>query len=212
MIDKKKILLIILIIITVIIAIVAVSLLYAVFTLSPIFVSYGQPQLADRSYEEGVSLYPLIVIGEITNVKGVVQTVKPFLTTVLEGDYIRFTEPKSEITIKIDEVLKNKINYTDDTIVVYDDAVLSVYFHGEIKVLDSKYTVKHNVGDRGLFLIGHDEYWYMYGFGDYYPIIDGITTISKKYDIFLNPIRLEDNLPIVPPMELEEAKKIARAG
>ncbi len=184
--------------------------LYTAYELRPptAFVT-GIAQYNDRTFEEQMQLYPVSIHGKITDVASEVWVI----TSPEEDDQIPpniisvLTEkiPKQKITIAVLEVYKNTVGIdTNNSIIVYDVANgIGENYDGERTMYYYDETIDHQVGDEGIFFISQENTGHLTisGFGAYYPILGGHTTVTTELD------KLFDNKEI----DLIQTKNLARS-
>ena len=109
--------------------------------------------------------------------------------------------PRAEITLQIQEVLKDDVGLTSDTVTFYDEVNGAIGQSDSQKAkFISQYAIDYQKGDKGLFLIDNDEGLAAMGYTSFYPIHDGKDTITTELDKLLEKA----------PIELSEAKTIAQ--
>ena len=187
------------------IAIIAVtSTIYGVYETTPTIHRYSIAQFSGESFEEFVHKNHLVVVGKITGV-GLEITYKEVMGTDEQGnEYLveKVGKPNAAVTIRVLEVLKddNILNNTK-SITFLDPEVNGELgkIGGQTAMFHSKYAIDYQVGDTGIFMIHKDRGIYSMGFGSYYPIIEGQTTITTELDKLVGKI----------PIDLEHAENHA---
>ena len=183
--------------------IVVASILYGVSETTPTVTRVSTAQFADQTFEESVEKAGLIVVGTVIDVG-----IKVFPEDVMDTDedgneYVfEYNEiPRAEITLQIQEVLKDDVGLTSDTVTFYDEVNGAIGQSDSQKAkFISQYAIDYQKGDKGLFLIDNDEGLAAMGYTSFYPIHDGKDTITTELDKLLEKA----------PIELSEAKTIAQ--
>ena len=191
------------------VAIVATaSTLYGIYEVSPptITLVSGGAQYVDRTFEEDVEIVGIIVEGQITDVQTKIFT-EEVMETDENGDQVVFETlqvPRNQITIKIQEILKDNYGLTSKTVVVYDHAVSNAIgkVNGEKARFVYHDAYDYHVGEKGIFLIENDSELWLHGFTSFYPVKEGKSTIESEFGKKYGRT----------PVELEHAKDVARLG
>ena len=185
--------------------IVAASVIYGISDVPPNVTRVSTAQFADQTFEESVEKAGLIVVGTVIDV-GIKVFPEDVMDTDEDGNEYVFEHneiPRAEITLQIQEVLKDDVGLTSDTVTFYDEVNGAIGQSNSQKAkFISQYAIDYQKGDKGFFLIDNDEGLAAMGYTSFYPILEGKETITTELDKLVGK----------DPLDLSDAKDIARSG
>ena len=143
----------------------------AISETAPSVICTSTMQFADQTFEESVEKSGLIVVGTVVDVG-----IKVFPEDIMDVDedgneYVLEHNgiPRAEVTVQIQEVLKDDVGLTSETVTFYDDVNDAIGESDSQKArYISQYAIDYQKGDRGLFLIDNDRGLSMLGYSSYY--------------------------------------------
>ena len=163
----------------------------------------GEGQYVNRTFAETADIAAIVLEGEIIKSRTKILDEQSF-TTDADGNMIVYETlqvPRTEVTIKIHDILKDEHGLSsNETIIVYDrevsDAVGRV--NDERVRFVSQNAYEYHIGDQGIFLIEDDTRLWLDGFTSFYPIKESRNTIESEFDKKYNR----------PLTDLEQARSI----
>lgn len=191
--------------ITAIVSIIAVaSILYGVSETVPTVTRVSTAQFGNFTFAEQVERSHLVVVGTVIDV-GVKIFPEDIMDTDEDGNEYVFEHneiPKAEVTIQIQEILKNDLDWDSDTVTFYDTVNVAIgKTDSQVTRFISQYAMDYQKGDKGLFLINDDHGLNMLGYDSFYPILEGKENITTELDKLVGK----------DPIDLSDAKDIARS-
>jgi len=185
--------------------VVAAVAVYGITELQPHTVRVGTAQFGNFTFEEMVQRHPVVVMGEIVDVR-MESLPDDIMGTYDNGTkyvYEKNERPNAKITILIEDVLKDDANLATGKMISFHDR----HVDGEIGVSNgqriqyqSMYATDYQVGEKGLFMIENDRGVTSMGYTSYYPIVGGETLATSELGKLLDQ----------DPISLETAATVAR--